>query len=198
MRRPELRRVLAVAAFRAGASAVYLAANRWHWREPAALPMTALDRAVPFSPWALPLYLSHFAFLPAALLGLSEQAFGRTLKAMLAALALCAAAFVAFPTAFPRPPAPGPVFALLAAVDTPASCFPSLHVALAALAAWGLRLDGARWAGAAALWAALIAASTVLVKQHYAADAAGGALAAVLALALTAPAAQPEPLGESA
>src|SRR5262249_45538872 len=66
--------------------------------------------------------------------------------------------------------------------DLPFNCFPSYHVTLsqlAALAVWELDREGRRVAGRLA-WAVAIAiaASTVLVKQHYLADVAGGVLLA--------------------
>jgi membrane-associated phospholipid phosphatase len=60
------------------------------------------------------------------------------------------------------------------AIDRPYNDFPSLHTSLSTIAAmhWW-RID--RRAGiAAAAWTALIVMSTVLIKQHYLADVAGG------------------------
>jgi membrane-associated phospholipid phosphatase len=62
--------------------------------------------------------------------------------------------------------------------DNPYNDFPSLHTSISTLLAihW-FRFD--RRAGiAASLWTALIVASTVLIKQHYLADVAGGLLLA--------------------
>ena len=62
--------------------------------------------------------------------------------------------------------------------DNPYNDFPSLHTSISTLLAihW-FRFD--RRAGiVAALWAALIIASTVLIKQHYLADLLGGLLLA--------------------
>ncbi len=157
------------------------------------LPLSFLDHAVPFSPWAMPVYFSHFLFLPLALLSLRSYAvFLRTLKSMSLAAALACVIFLVYPTTFPRVESSGVWFDLLNFIDTPANCFPSLHVALAAIAAWGLREDGRPWAPLGAAWACLITLSTVLVKQHYAADAAGG-LALAVASVLLAASRAPEP-----
>ncbi len=62
--------------------------------------------------------------------------------------------------------------------DNPFNDFPSLHTSVSTLLAihW-LRFD--RRAGiVASIWAALIVASTVLIKQHYVADVFGGLLLA--------------------
>ena len=67
------------------------------------------------------------------------------------------------------------------ASDRPFNDFPSLHTSLSTIIAihWW-RLDR-RIGVPAAVWTALIVASTVLVKQHYLADVAGGlALAGVI------------------
>lgn len=169
------RRLISVAAAMAAVCVAYEAANRWHWRPPYLLPLTALDRAVPFSPWAMPLYVSHYVFLPLGLLSLrGEAVFRRTLKAVLVAAAVSDLTFLIAPTAFVRPEAAGFLFDALRRLDTGANCFPSQHVALAVVVAAGIFADGRKWAPLALAWAGAICASTVLVKQHYAVDVAGG------------------------
>jgi membrane-associated phospholipid phosphatase len=176
----DLRRRLApLAAAMAAVCAAYEASNIWHWRTPFLLPLTALDHAVPFCPWAMPLYVSHFIFLPVGLLSLrGEAAFARTLKAVVIAAALSDLIFLIAPTTFARPEAAGFLFDAVRRLDTGANCFPSQHVALAAVVAAGVRADGRPWAPLACVWAAAICVSTVLVKQHYALDIAGGLLLA--------------------
>ena len=70
-----------------------------------------------------------------------------------------------------------PLSALIRSIyasDRPYNDFPSLHTSLSTIIAihWW-RLDR-RIGIPAAIWTALIVASTVLVKQHYVADVAGG------------------------
>lgn len=174
--------------------ASYSATNRWHLVEPVLLPWTALDRAIPFIPAAMLVYVSHFVFLPLApLLVRDEGVFRRTLGALLLGSALTNVVFVLWPTAIVRPEPPGglfgPFFLFIKALDTTANCFPSQHVALAAIAAWGLRADGSPWARWGLLWAGAIALSTTLVKQHYFVDVPGGLAFAALAWRLSARAA---------
>lgn len=194
------RRLRSVAVVMAVISAAYMLVNRCHFRAPMFLPLSFIDNVVPFSPWAMPLYFSHFIFLPLALLSLRTHAvFLRTLKSMSLAAAIACVIFLVYPTTFPRVLAPGFWLVLLNSIDTPANCFPSMHVALAVIAAWGLRADNRPWAPLGAAWALLIALSTVLVKQHYVADVAGGlvlAVAASLLAARTAP--DPSMAGEPA
>ena len=70
------------------------------------------------------------------------------------------------------------------ASDHPYNDFPSLHTSLSTIIAvhWW-RVDR-RIGVPAAIWTGLIVASTVLVKQHYVADVAGGLVLAGLASVL--------------
>ena len=62
--------------------------------------------------------------------------------------------------------------------DHPFNDFPSLHVSTSAIIAihWGR--FGGRFARLPAIWAGIIAMSTVLIRQHYLADVAGGLILA--------------------
>jgi membrane-associated phospholipid phosphatase len=93
-------------------------------------------------------------------------------------LAVALLCFVLVPVRYPRelfypPEALGWADAFWRWFDTPTNCLPSLHVAN------GLALAQLnwtrRWRGVHTLWALGVAASTVLVKQHYVADAVAGA-----------------------
>lgn len=198
------RRAAVVAAVMGALCAGYLATNHGGWREPVLLPLSWLDRSLPFVPAAMLVYVSHFVFLPGCLLLIrGERAFGRTVGAVLAGSALSNVFFALCPTTLPRPPAPegwtAPLFAFIAAVDRPVNCFPSQHVGLAVVAAWGLRKDGHPWATRALAWSGAIALSTVLVRQHYAADVLGGLALAALAWKLSSRSAPaPLPQGEPA
>src|SRR4051812_40098240 len=54
--------------------AVYQITNRWHWRTPVFLPLTALDRAIPFVEWTVWPYL-----VLASCVGLMAAVRGRAL-----------------------------------------------------------------------------------------------------------------------
>ena len=112
----------------------------------------------------------------------------RTFYAMLVATALAALVFLGWPTHIPRPTPTtegwaGFAWSALFWFDTPRNCFPSLHVALAALAGWSLWRSGHR--AAAIIWPALISLSTLTTRQHVAWDVAGGLVLAPLAWTLT-------------
>lgn len=157
----------------------YLGAARFGLRAPRLLQPSAVDRAIPFLPWTIAVYLSQFAFLFLALwLQTNSRALTRTFAAIAVATILSCAIFVVWPTAITRPPVRNAAFDALWLFDVPMNCFPSLHVALAAIAAsfWPRR----RWP--AAIWAAAIALSTLTTKQHYAVDVLGGVGAAAVAI----------------
>lgn len=59
--------------------------------------------------------------------------------------------------------------------DSPYNAFPSLHTSISVVCALFL-VGSPGWRRTGAIWAALVVASTLLVKQHYLADAVSGAL----------------------
>lgn len=153
------------------------------------LPLTAVDRAIPFVPEMIWVYLTVYFFLIAAFL--LPRPGSRNSEAVYAFVTMTlVAAFVhaLFPTAIERDLFPlGPdvdaasraSFELLRSMDTPASCLPSLHVASATLAAL-LHLHGSRSRSAVmSLWAVAIAVSTLFTKQHYLVDVVAGAVLAI-------------------
>lgn len=167
---------------------LYLGAAQLHWREPLVLRPGVLDAAIPFLPWSIWVYLSQFALLPASIVKARNDADrGTVLYAMLAATALAAAVFVLWPTTLPRPAVPaggatGIAWTLLHAGDTAYNCFPSLHVALAAIA--GAALWRAGHPLLALLWPPAIALSTVTTRQHVVLDVLAGLLLAAAAWSL--------------
>jgi hypothetical protein len=149
------------------------------------LAPTALDSAIPFVGWTVWIYLSQLALLPLSIILARDDAErSHSFYAMLMATLLAAAIFVGWPTELARQAwgtggLTGLAWRLLYLCDTPANCFPSLHVTLACIAGGGLWRAGFR--RAAVLWPGTIALATLTTKQHIAWDVIGG-----LALALTA------------
>jgi len=173
---------------------VYFHVLRHPMRPVTLMPLTALDRMIPFQPQSLIPYLSLWFYLgiaPGLLLTYREL-----IAYALWAAALCIVGmicFYAWPTAVP--PLAFDVsghagFAMLQGVDAAGNACPSLHVATAMFTAiwvehllrhlqmpWGLRLANV------GLFAA-IAYSTLATKQHVLIDAlAGAALGTIFALA---------------
>jgi len=183
-------RGVAIAGGYAGFCLLYLGASHLGSREPLLLAPSVLDRAVPFVPWTVWLYLGQFPLTFLALWwAADDETRSRTYYAMLAATLVAFAVFVAFPTSAERagvglPGATGLAYRLLYRVDVPTNCFPSLHVALAALAAAGLAAHGRGARAGAIAGAVLIAASTLTTKQHDLVDVVGGLVVAAGAWSL--------------
>lgn len=156
------------------------------------MPLTVLDRLIPFQPQALLAYVSLWFYIgvaPGLMLTLRE-----VLIYGLWAAALCIAGLACFyfwPTAVPPRSVDVtglPGFALLQGVDAAGNACPSLHVATAVFTAIWIRrllrtiqappaMHGLNW-----LWLLAIAWSTVAIRQHVVLDAvAGAALGALFA-----------------
>lgn len=152
----------------------YLGAAAIDLRQPQLLQPSPIDRAIPFLPWTIAVYLSQFVFL---FLTLRWQRDARVYVPMAIATLISCAIFIFYPTTIARPPVDNAAFGALWLFDVPENCFPSLHVSLAIIAAsyWPRR----RWIGIA--WAIAIAISTMTTKQHYFVDVAGGIVVGFLA-----------------
>jgi membrane-associated phospholipid phosphatase len=163
-------------------AAMYYVPQHWPLREAAFLPLTALDRAVPFWPLSGLVYFSVFPFLLVSFLALRDrERAARFLYASLLAQTVGMLCFLLWPTAFPRDrfPVPADAAALgLALVrfcrslDAPVNCLPSLHVSAITLCVAALR--GTRWFRPALVAGMLLAASTLTFKQHYVIDVLAG------------------------
>ncbi|HFK4648371.1 TPA: phosphatase PAP2 family protein [Serratia marcescens] len=151
------------------------------------LPPSALDRAIPFNPAAIWLYLSFFLIVPAGyLLAPLQRIKWLTLAMQLTALG-AGVVYLLWPTtmAYPQNEGVGISAQLLAAltqVDSPQNCLPSLHMALTVLAVWALsdgehKVRTALWM----LWGVAIAFSILQLRRHLFVDLAGGALLALFA-----------------
>jgi len=158
------------------------------------MPLTALDRALPFQPETFVIYASLWVYvgIPAGLM-LSLREVLRY-GAWMAGLCLTGlACFYAWPTAVPPVEISADAvrhtgFALLQGVDAAGNACPSLHVATATFtAAWVQRLLNdtqarPRWSAVNWSWLLLIDYSTLATKQHVVIDVlAGSALAALFA-----------------
>jgi hypothetical protein len=168
---------------------MYFIPQHWRLGVPVQLPLTALDRAVPFWPASGVVYFAAFGFLVATFLALRgrEQA-TRFLYASLLAQAVAMLCFLCWPVRYPRElyPLPADSGAIGAALvhfvrhmDAPLNCLPSLHVCTATICALAWR--GRRWSGVALLAAGVSAASTLTFKQHYVVDAVCGAALGIAA-----------------
>jgi membrane-associated phospholipid phosphatase len=167
------------------AVAVYFADQIYFWLNhgPAVLHLgTLLDDALPVVPiFVIPyVSLNPYVYLTLiALLLFRTRTFQSACLAMLGAWLASYAFYVFLQSEMIRPAltAADPFTAMIRAVyagDNPYNCFPSLHTSISTIMAIYWRRVDRRLGIAAGIWTALIAASTVLIKQHYIADVAGG------------------------
>jgi len=150
---------------------------------------TPLDQALPVVPvFAIP-YVSLIPYIGVSLLAML---FFRVRVYRSAAISMIIAWFVSYAFYFflqsyiDRPHIPGtdPFSAMVRSIyasDQPYNDFPSLHTSLSTIIAIHLWRMDRRIGIPAAIWTALIVASTVLVKQHYLADVGGGLVLAGVA-----------------
>lgn len=180
--------------------ALFFPAYFYLLKEPAYLttvmPITLLDRLIPFQPSAMPLYISLWVYvsIPPALLSTRRE-----LNIYAAAMAAtCLAGMLVFyfwPTVVPIANIDWSLYPdidFLKRVDAAGNAFPSLHVATAVFSGvWLHRLlrgfGAPTWiVGLNVTWGFGIVYSTIATRQHVAVDAlaglALGGLAAYLAL----------------
>jgi hypothetical protein len=163
-------------------AAMYALPQYWQPRAAMLLPLTALDRSIPFWPASGLVYFAVFPFLLASFLLLPDRERAtRFLYASLLAQLIGMACFLLWPTTYPRelfdvPPDTGALGRALAgfvrAVDAPVNCLPSLHVSTVAICV--ASQYGSRWFRPALLAGIVLALSTLTFKQHYVADALAG------------------------
>ncbi|HMX10304.1 MAG TPA: phosphatase PAP2 family protein [Burkholderiaceae bacterium] len=149
------------------------------------MPLTAVDRWLPFQPAALGAYMSLWFYvgLPPGLL----RSFRALISYGLWALLLCLGGLLFFyyvPTTTPAytgPGTDGSMYAVLKGLDASGNACPSLHVAAAVFTGcWLDRLlrtmAAPRWPRALLLaWCVAIVYSTLAVKQHVLLDVLAGA-----------------------
>lgn len=158
------------------------AGARVPWSIRVALPFEPLG---PLVPEAAAVYVSMGALLALLPLVLRRwEAVRPVFAALVAETLLAAACFVLLPVArepWAEPPATNAVMALADAMNLEGNFLPSLHVTYAVTAALALARRSRGWGVLGGVWAAGIAASTLVLRYHYALDVVAG-----LALALAA------------
>jgi membrane-associated phospholipid phosphatase len=168
---------------------MYFVPQHLHRGDPLLLPMTAVDRWVPFWPASGLIYFAVFPLLLGTYIAIRDlyQA-TRFLYACLFAQTIGMACFLLWPTRYPRelfalPPTASAIGTALVTfcrtADAPVNCLPSLHVSTVVLCIGALR--GSRLFVPAILVGVPLVASTLSFKQHYFADVVAGALLGVSA-----------------
>ena len=161
----------------------YSAIDRHSAGRPAHTLFLPGEERIPLVPTLAYVYALGFP-LPLLLVWAAPDArrFARAAAAFGAVVVAAFAIFLVFPVTLARPPAAGAL--KVAWVDGPYNCFPSLHVAICCLV-WLSCRDTVRHPKILFAVVAAITASTLLVKQHYLADVAAGAVFAWAAWRLT-------------
>ncbi len=145
---------------------------------------TAIDRATPLVPGWLYVYALLFVTGYVPILVVRDRALFRRIGAAVVGLEVCSfATFLLFPVRMTLRPEPPPVDSLATWglnfaywADEPVNCFPSLHVAAAALAALACWKADRLVALVGLILLVAVSASTMLVKQHYLADVVSATL----------------------
>jgi membrane-associated phospholipid phosphatase len=152
-----------------------------------AMPLLPFESQIPLIPAAAPLYASLYAELALPVFFVrTGRAFVRLQATSALACLVAFAVFLLLPMTYPRPhlDAHGGAGGVLVAVwgaDAAACTFPSLHVTCAWIVAFSLGERSRAWRMAWGVNAVLISVSTLLVKQHFIVDVAGGTALAVAA-----------------
>lgn len=174
----------------------YFLPNRFPLFESIRLPLTWVDLAIPFIPFTAWLYFTDYLLVFVAFS--LPAATGHTLRfarVFFFTVVLSTAIHLILPVEYPRElfPVPGntqalttTVLQLLRSIDGARSCLPSLHVALATIAALSVRRPS-RWSLPVKAWAVVVTVSTMTIKQHYFYDVVAGAIVGALAHALFTP-----------
>jgi membrane-associated phospholipid phosphatase len=137
------------------------------------LPLTIVDRLLPFTPWTAWIYITIY-FLPLfpAVLVSKEEHFKPLAYSFTFCSSVAFVIFMLYPTVCLRPEfehtglltLPQKIVFL---VDAPTNCFPSLHVVYAYLSSYFVLLYRRRLGIFLFFWATLVSFSTITTRQHY-------------------------------
>jgi membrane-associated phospholipid phosphatase len=164
---------------------------------------TPIDQALPVVPIFVVPYVSLQPFIYGSLvifLLFRARVFQSAVVSMIVTFLISYAFFAFMQTYVERPALTGDdvltrMIRDVYAGDHPFNDFPSLHVSTSAIIAIHWWRFSRRFGPVPAIWAALIAMSTVLVRQHYVADIAGGLVLAFGTSLLFLRLIDPEPAG---
>ncbi len=150
---------------------------------------SALDRRLPLIPEFVSIYLICYLFWMAnyILVGhLGKEKFYRFITADLMSRTVCLVFFVLMPTTNIRPELTrtdfwAEILKLIWKIDPPYNLFPSIHCLVSGFCYIGIRGEKqipAWYRGFSCVFAILVFISTVVTKQHYLLDVAGGVILA--------------------
>jgi hypothetical protein len=167
----------------------YLAVLKWRGSAGAIVTQTAWDRAIPFQPGWLYVYLAPYAAAPVLLAIMRRSTFVWFLASSLTVLAISLLVFSIVPTQTVRPPTEALddgwtskfYLAMVAIDDPPANAAPSLHVSLTCLLAFALVRDFRRYWPVIVSGTGLVWLATLFTWQHHLIDVVTGAALGIVA-----------------
>jgi len=171
----------------------YLVVNRLVGDGPFHHLTLPLDVAIPFVPAFVLAYMLVYVTPAMTAFFLEDRAeLYRTFLAFGLNCVICFTIFLVYPVEYPRVlPIPDTLFGRLLAfvhvLDRPVNCFPSHHIATSFTTFFAIARQDRRWGAVFGVAAALVALSTVLVKQHYVVDIPAGIGVACLTYVLSFP-----------
>jgi len=167
-------------------STIYVAINDFNAGKTGVILATKIDSMIPFNPrWVWPYYYYYVLLILPIFLVKNRVELRKGMFAFIISGFITSAFFIGWCTQMIRPEVMGYTLAekLVRGIylrDQPYNCFPSQHVAYSFTAAL-VTLRNNKWMGIFALILALtVAASTVLIKQHWFLDLPSGILVAGL------------------
>lgn len=165
-------------------AAMYLGVNHYPLFEPRQLEFSWIDRAVPFLPNTVWLYMGEYLLFVVTYVASRDLTnLNRYLYAFLSMQTLACLIFLFWPTVYPRELFPLPAdlnaithyaFTSLRTTDAPTNCCPSLHVSSVYLASFIFIDERRKLFPGFFAWATVVAVSTLTTKQHYFIDVVAG------------------------
>lgn len=163
---------------------IYNSTDRWQGAGYQLTP-SWLDRAIPFSPHAIWLYLSFFLIVPLCYLLCPLSRIKWLRSSMQLAAIVAGAIYLLWPTTMDYPVDQGgslssTMLAALIGIDSKQNCLPSLHIALTALAVWAVADSRKKWRSVLlSVWGLAIAFSILQLRRHLLVDLLSGAVLAM-------------------
>jgi hypothetical protein len=189
---PMLRNFRIVVPLVIGQTVVYWLLNHYPPLPSRTLPLTAIDRWIPFWIWTVwPYAALHVIAVLCSLSVRNRRVFSRLVVSFAISMAMADGCFALWPTHYLRPAPPtdpsltSAAYRLLISVDTPQCCFPSIHIILPVLACtalWQDRRHGGIWPW---LLAGVCLPAILTTKQHYVWDLLGGLAVAVVGIVIS-------------
>lgn len=142
--------------------------------------LTDLDHLFPFIPEMVYLYMSFYVVIVISVFFLkTEESFDRLIAAILGTLLFTYPLFYFFPAYYPVPVFEDNTFTTkflkwCFEADVPNNTFPSLHVSLSFIMAFGINHYRKKLGKFYLLWAIGIALSTLMIRKHFLIDTFSG------------------------